>query len=83
MTSRGIILGYVGHVEKGRRLLAEALLAMEASNQGNRLAEAYRLQGKLLLRQATPDVAQAEACFQQAWLLPATSRPSPGSCGPP
>jgi predicted ATPase len=24
------------------------------------------LQGALLLRQATPDVAQAEACFQQA-----------------
>jgi hypothetical protein len=62
--SRGIIRGYVGHVEEGRRLLAEALLAMEASNQGNRLVEAYRLQGELLLRQATPDVAQAEACFQ-------------------
>jgi predicted ATPase len=30
------------------------------------LAEAYRLQGELLLRQATPDAAQAEACFQQA-----------------
>ena len=64
MTSRGIIRGYVGHVEEGRGLLAEALLAMEASNQGHRLVEAYRLQGELLLRQATPDVAQAEACFQ-------------------
>jgi predicted ATPase len=30
------------------------------------LAEAYRLQGALLLRQAVPEVAQAEACFQQA-----------------
>ena len=29
-------------------------------------AEAYRLQGELLLRQPTPDAAQAEACFQQA-----------------
>ena len=66
MTSRGIIRGYVGHVEEGRRLLTEAQLAMEASNQGNRLVEAYRLQGDLLLRQATPDVAQAEACFPQA-----------------
>jgi hypothetical protein len=64
MTSRGIIRGYVGHVEEGRSLLAEALLAMEASNQGNRLVEASRLQGDLLLRQAPPDVAQAEACFQ-------------------
>ena len=29
-------------------------------------AEAYRLQGELLLRQRTPDAAQAEVCFQQA-----------------
>ena len=65
MTSRGIMRGYVGHVEEGRRLRAEALRAMEASNPGNRLVEAYPLQGELL-RQATPDVAQAEACFQQA-----------------
>ena len=34
--------------------------------QGDLLAEAYRLQGELLLRQAIPDAAQAEACFQQA-----------------
>jgi predicted ATPase len=30
------------------------------------LAEAYRLQSALLLRQSTPDAAQAEACLQQA-----------------
>ena len=29
-------------------------------------AEVYRLKGELLLRQAVPDHAQAEACFQQA-----------------
>ena len=39
---------------------------LEASGQGDMLAEAYRLQGELLLRQAAPDAAQAEACFQQA-----------------
>jgi predicted ATPase len=48
------------------RLLAEALAAFEASGRGGMLAEAYRLQGELLLRQALPDVAQAEGCFQQA-----------------
>jgi predicted ATPase len=37
-----------------------------ASGRGDLLAEAYRLQGEFLLRQAVPDVAQAEACFQQA-----------------
>jgi predicted ATPase len=29
------------------------------------LAETYRLQGELLLRQTVPDATQAEACFQQ------------------
>ena len=57
--------GHIGHVEEGLRLLAEALTALEASGQGDLLAEAYRLQGELL-RQATPDATQAEACFQQA-----------------
>jgi len=45
--------GYTGQVEDGRRLLAET----------------YRLHGDLLLRQATPDVAQAEACFHHALAL--------------
>jgi predicted ATPase len=38
----------------------------EANGQGDVLAEVYRIQGALLLRQATPDAAQAETCFQQA-----------------
>jgi predicted ATPase len=58
--------GHVGQVEEGLRLPTEALAAFEASGRGDLLAEAYRLQGELLLRQATPDAAQAEACFQQA-----------------
>jgi DNA-binding winged helix-turn-helix (wHTH) protein/predicted ATPase len=59
-------VGDTGQVEEGLRLLAEALTAFEASGRGDLLAEAYRLQGELLLRQAVPDAAQAEACFQQA-----------------
>jgi predicted ATPase len=47
-------------------LLAEARIALEANEQGDMLAEVYRLQGALLLQQFVPDVAQAEACFQQA-----------------
>jgi predicted ATPase len=58
--------GHAGQVEEGLRLLAEALTAFEASGRGDLLAEAYRLQGALLLRQAVPDTAQAETCFQQA-----------------
>jgi adenylate cyclase len=58
--------GHVGQIAEGRRLLAEALTAFEASGRGDMLAEAHRLQGEFLLRQAIPDVARAEACFQQA-----------------
>jgi predicted ATPase len=58
--------GYVGQVEEGLRLLAEALTALETSGRGDLLAETYRLQGTMLLHQAAPDVVQAEACFQQA-----------------
>jgi predicted ATPase len=57
--------GHAGQSEEGLCLLAEALVALEASGRGDLLAEAYRLQGELL-RQATPDAPQAEACFRQA-----------------
>jgi predicted ATPase len=58
--------GHIGQIEQGLCLLTEALTAFEASGRGDLLAEAYRLQGALLLRQAVSDVARAEACFQQA-----------------
>jgi predicted ATPase len=58
--------GHAGQVEEDLRLLAEALTALEASQRGDLLAETYRLQGELRLRQAVPDAAQAEACFHQA-----------------
>jgi predicted ATPase len=58
--------GHAGQVDEGLRLLSEALAALEASGHGDLLAETYRLQGELLLRQSVPKVAQAEACFQQA-----------------
>jgi predicted ATPase/class 3 adenylate cyclase len=58
--------GHAGQVASGLRLLTETLTACEANGRGDPLAEAYRLQGELLLRQATPDAAQAEARFQQA-----------------
>jgi predicted ATPase len=58
--------GHTGQVEEGLRVLAEALTMMEATGQGDMLAEMYRLHGTLLLRQAIPDARQAEACFQHA-----------------
>ena len=61
--------GHVGQVATGLHELAEARTALEACGRGDMLAEAYRLQGELLLRQAVPDAAQAHVCFQQALAL--------------
>jgi DNA-binding winged helix-turn-helix (wHTH) protein/predicted ATPase len=58
--------GHVGEVGEESHLLVEALTALEASGRGDLLAEAYRLQGDFLLRQAVPDAVRAEACFHQA-----------------
>jgi tetratricopeptide (TPR) repeat protein len=58
--------GQVGEVEAGLRLLAEAIAVFEAGQQGELLAEAYRLQGEFLLRQAVSEATQAEACFHRA-----------------
>jgi DNA-binding winged helix-turn-helix (wHTH) protein/predicted ATPase len=58
--------GHIGRYAEGLRLLTEVLAALEASGRGDLLAEAYRLQGEFLLRQALPDVVRAEACFHQA-----------------
>ena len=62
-------VGHAGQGVEGLRWLAEALRAFETSGRGDLLAEAYRLQGELVLRQARPDVAQADACFHQALTL--------------
>jgi predicted ATPase len=61
--------GHAGQIAEGLRLLTEALIAFKTSGRGDILTEAYRLQGELLLRQAVPDTAQAEACFHQALSL--------------
>jgi predicted ATPase len=58
--------GQVGQAAEGLRLLAEVLAALETSGRGDFAAEAYRLQGEFLLRQAVTDAAQAVACFHQA-----------------
>jgi class 3 adenylate cyclase/DNA-binding winged helix-turn-helix (wHTH) protein/predicted ATPase len=73
--------GRTGQGAEGLHLLAEALTVFEASGRDDLLAEAYRLQGELLLQSrgasleaegVTPGVRlqtpgrEAEACFQQA-----------------
>jgi predicted ATPase len=52
------------HFQAEDPLLAEALAVMDKDPWYE--AELHRIKGELLLRQAVPDVPQAEACFQQA-----------------
>jgi predicted ATPase len=56
----------VGQAEVGLTVLAEALAAVEKTAQRAHEPELHLLKGELLLRQAVPDVPQAEASFQEA-----------------
>jgi tetratricopeptide (TPR) repeat protein len=58
--------GWIGHVEEGLRLIAEALALVDQDKGSYYAAEVYRVKGDLLLQQAVPDPQQAEACFHRA-----------------
>ena len=58
--------GAGGHPDAGLHALAEALAVLDTTEVRYYAAELSRLKGALLLQQAVPDAAQAEACFQQA-----------------
>ena len=58
--------GAGGHPDEGLAALAEALAVTDTTEVRYYAAELYRLKGALLLQQAVPDAAQAEACFHQA-----------------
>ena len=58
--------GAGGHPDEGLTALAEALAVTDTTELRYYAAELSRLKGALLLQQAVPDAAQAEACFQQA-----------------
>jgi predicted ATPase len=58
--------GQVGQVEEGLHLLMEAMVVVDTTGGRYHEAELRRLHGELLLRQAVPNAAQAEACFHRA-----------------
>ena len=58
--------GRAGQPQAGLQVLAEAVTLMETTEMWWSEAEMSRLQGELRLQLASPDVPQAEACFQQA-----------------
>jgi predicted ATPase len=58
--------GQAGQPEAGLEILTEALVLIAETEERWWEAELYRLQGAWLLQLPSPDVGQAEACFQQA-----------------
>src|SRR5262249_42045733 len=60
--------GSMGQAAEGCALVAEALMAVEKTQERVNEAELYRLKGELLLAQAVkrPLWGEAEACFHQA-----------------
>ena len=58
--------GRAGQAEAGLQVLAEAVTLMATTELWWSEAEMSRLQGELRLQLASPEVPQAEACFQQA-----------------
>jgi predicted ATPase len=50
----------------GLAVLAKVLTCVEQTGERYAEAELRRLTGELLLKQAVPDIHQAEVCFQQA-----------------
>ncbi len=58
--------GEGGHSEEGLNALSDALVVIDNGEVRFYAAELYRLKAALLLKQATPDVSQAEGYFQQA-----------------
>jgi predicted ATPase len=58
--------GIGGHPDEGLEVLAEALAVLDTTEVRSSAAEIHRLKEVLLLQQAVPDAAQAEACFHQA-----------------
>jgi predicted ATPase len=57
---------WAGQPEDGLQVLAEAVTLMAQTEMRWWEAEMFRLQGALRLQLASPEVPQAEACFQQA-----------------
>jgi predicted ATPase len=53
--------GQVGQIEAGLRVLAEAVVAVERTEERFYEAELHRLQGELLLQQAVADQQQAKS----------------------
>src|SRR6185369_295073 len=56
----------LGHLDEASRAIGEAIAAVQTTKETWYEAEIHRIAGAIALRQAVPDAAKAEACFEQA-----------------
>jgi class 3 adenylate cyclase/predicted ATPase len=56
----------LGHLDEASRAIGEAIAAVQTTKDTWYEAEIHRIAGAIALRQAVPDAAKAEACFEQA-----------------
>ena len=75
--------GSIGQGAEGLSVLEEALPIVDHNGVRFYEAELHRLRGELLLQHTVPQPGEAEAGFQQALTVAATSRPSPWNSVPP
>jgi predicted ATPase len=75
--------GRVGQPEAGLRAVAEALTRVATTGVRWWEAELSRLQGVLQLQLPSPDVSQAERCFQQALAVARSQQAKSLELGPP
>ena len=60
------IYGYVGRLDDGLAVIAEAMTLVERTGERVHVAEIQHRQGELLRARSLADYAQAESCFQHA-----------------
>jgi predicted negative regulator of RcsB-dependent stress response len=72
----------LGQFDDAWRRIDEAMTAIETAKERVWEAEVNRVAGQIVLKLPEPDAAKAEAYFQRASQLRASSKPNPGNCAP-
>ena len=72
----------LGQFDDAWRCIDEAMTAMETTKEKWWEAEVHRTAGEIALKLPEPDAVKAEAYFERAFRLPASSKRNPGNSAP-
>ena len=70
----------LGQFDEAWRCIGEAMTAVETTKESWCEAEIHRVAGEIALKSPEPDAAKAEAYFERALALRASSKQNPGNC---